>query len=108
MSLSLVLSLHMSLSLVPSPGVIVLFQFHVCVLLVFLVLYYVVFILLKHSLPELASRLSAHIVTALCCKLNSVSGEADRLPDTEWIRELCIVCVLLEVIFHTLHTTTTV
>ena len=37
-----------------------LFLFHVCVLLVFLVLYYVLFILLKHSLPELAFIHSAH------------------------------------------------
>ena len=40
-----------------------LFLFHVCVLFVVLSLSYDLFILLQHSLLELASRLSAHIVT---------------------------------------------
>jgi hypothetical protein len=39
-----------------------MFQFHVCVLLVCLILYYVPFYFTK-TLPELASRLSAHIVS---------------------------------------------
>ena len=47
-----------------------LFLCHVCVLLMFLVLYYLTFILFKHSLPELASRLSAHIVTVIHSQVN--------------------------------------
>jgi hypothetical protein len=56
-----------------------LFLFHVCVLLVFLVLYYVTFILLKHSLPELASRLSAHIVTVEVGKPTSSNAHSLRV-----------------------------